>query len=142
MKKEVHLAALNAASKVAFSVAVLAGCSSSEPVEQGASPSQESEVRSNACGGKKFTCDDLVKAVFPTPGNYPGQSIATSAQVKQCCTELLQAKGAQLENRWDCCANRAPTADAGENSESELNLFVACTPWGPPVPPAFERGVT
>ena len=133
MNKEVHIAALRAAAKVAFGVAFVAGCSSTEEAADTQGP-QESEVRANSCGDKKFTCDDLVKAAFPTVGNYPGEAVASiSPAVKQCCTDLLVAKGAEIQNRWDCCANRN---SAGAN---EQNVNIACTPWGPPVPPAMKR---
>jgi hypothetical protein len=134
MNKEVHAAALRAAAKVAFSVAFITGCSSEEAASDTAPGPQESEVRSNACGDKKFTCTDLVKASFPAEGNYPGQAVASiSPAVKQCCTELLIKNGSQTEHRWDCCANRN---NAGA---SEQNVNIACTPWGPPVPPAMKR---
>jgi hypothetical protein len=135
MNKDIHAAALRAASKVAFSVAFLAGCStgSADADDNANPPPQESEVKSGAaCNGKKFTCDHLVKAAFPTHQNYPGQAVQTSNEVKACCTEILKTNGAQTEYRWECCANRA-----GAQNDQDVNI--ACTPWGPPVPPAMKR---
>lgn len=133
MKYEAHIAALRAASKVAFSVAVLAGCAEQSAADPASDdPSQESEVKgASACdGGKKFTCDDLVNAAFPTPGNYPGKKVTVSKEVASCCDELLESKGAMTPHRWDCCANTTATDE---------KIGMACTPWGPPVPPAMKR---
>ena len=52
--------------------------------------------------------------------------------VQTCCVELLEkSKGGLAAHRWDCCANLP--ADAGQN------VGIACTPWGPPVPPRMQR---
>lgn len=133
MRKEAHLAALRAASKVAFSVVFIAGCSSNSDVEGGGEPTQESEIK-GSCGGKKFTCEDLVKAAFPTPGEYPGEQKTVSPAVAACCTEVIISSRGASANRWDCCANHAPLA----NEEETTLVFAACTPWGPPVPPAMR----
>ena len=55
-----------------------------------------------------------------------------SAEVQTCCGELLQkSQGGLAAHRWDCCANLP--ADAGQE------VGIACTPWGPPVPPRMQR---
>jgi hypothetical protein len=136
MKREVHAAALRATSKVVFSVAFIAGCSNGDEAEE-TKPVQEAQVKSNteagACEGK-YSCEDIVKDAFPTPGRYPGQAATTTNLVKQCCTELLVSKRGMIENRWDCCANHSEPSEADKET-----LWMACTPWGPPVPPAMRR---
>ena len=73
----------------------------------------------------------MVAAAFPTDGNYPGVKQSVSAEVQACCVELLDdSKGSLAEHRWDCCANLPDNHPA--------NITIACTPWGPPVPPAMR----
>jgi hypothetical protein len=150
MRRDVHLAALKAAGKVAFSVAFLAGCSSANETEAN---TDDQALRARVDAGhaghdgassdggspsceKKFTCDDLLNAAFPTPGNYPGTQIATTPQVQSCCHDLLvgfessiEGRVGSFEHRWDCCEN---------HGESNEGIGFACTPWGPPVPPAMK----
>jgi hypothetical protein len=147
MRSDVHSAALRAAAKVAFSVAFLAGCSSAESTEATdengnnadgtQAASTESDIKSGktpAChhdsGAPKLTCDQIVAAAFPTEGNYPGKKQAVSLEVQNCCEELLSKNHGLTAHRWDCCANLP--ADAGNG------VGIACTPWGPPVPPAMK----
>jgi hypothetical protein len=161
MRSDVHSAALRAAAKVAFSVAFIGGCSapasdladddltngtSGDGVEPGTS---ESEISSKKKPAKKTTqlstapcdkhkdagpplsCEQVVNAAFPVEGNYPGEKQSVSVQVQTCCAELLAADESWMApHRWDCCANLP--ADAGQN------ISIACTPWGPPVPPSMK----
>ncbi len=135
MKRDVHAAALRATSKLVFSAAFLAGCSGGG--EAGESlPTQEAQLKQEAeagtCDGR-FSCEDLVKAAFPVPQHYPGQEVTTTDAVKQCCTDLLISSHGMIEQRWDCCKNHAAPPEG-----SEETLWIACTPWGPPVPPAMR----
>jgi hypothetical protein len=156
MNKDIHLAALRAAGKVAFSMAFLAGCGSSnqseaqstddlalkgkQPKDAAATNEASTAVTNDAgpasCGNAKFTCEDLVKAAFPTPGDYPGTKVTVSAQVASCCHDLLTENRWDFENRWDCCANHG---DDALNNDLTTPIGTACTPWGPPVPPAMKR---
>lgn len=140
MKREVHIAALRAASKVAFSVAFLAGCSAQSPDdashEGDQGPAQESDVTSKSAA-KKFSCDDIVVAAFGTkPSPFGGPKLANpSAAVKTCCRETL-SKG-YIESgpyRQDCCNNTTLAA----NDPDTAKINTACSPWGPPVPPAMK----
>ena len=164
MRSDVHSAALRAAAKVAFSVAFISGCSSppdeSAPLTPGENAdgvepgSTESDIKAtkkphgskadqlasgchtdkDASVAPKLTCDQVVNAAFPTEGNYPGTKHAVSLEVQTCCAELLGKSGGSLaHHRWDCCANLP--VDAG------MNVGIACTPWGPPVPPSMKRAV-
>ena len=131
MRKDVHLAALRAASKVALSMAFVAGCSPAEPDDAATAGGAESEVKKSpqSCDGKAFTCDDIINAAFPEVGNYPGKKIKVSTNVTSCCEHQLVEKGAGTEHRWDCC---------GVVTSTDQNINIACTPWGPPVPPAMK----
>lgn len=165
MLSDVHTAALRAAAKVAFSVAFLGGCSAANPAaetdedpipgagEPGTSeadltgkPKHKPKVvvpASTACHGNdasapKPSCEAVVNAAFPTEGHYPGTKQAVSKEVQTCCVELLTADSSGESDagagvhRWDCCANLPP--GGGGNI-----TVMACTPWGPPVPPAMKR---
>ncbi len=163
MRSDVHSAALRAAAKVAFSVAFISGCSSpasptdladgelgdgAEATEPGTSeseystkkkkPSRAAQLAAGCHEDKKdasvpkLTCEQVVNAAFPAEGNYPGAKKTVSAEVQTCCVELLEkSQGSLANHRWDCCANLP--ADAGQS------VSIACTPWGPPVPPSMKR---
>lgn len=160
MRTDVHSAALRAAAKVAFSVAFISGCSSpasdladespvdnTDGVEPGTSesdittakkkPSKSAQLTSGChsdkdAGAPKLTCDQVVNAAFPTEGNYPGKKQTVSVEVQTCCVELLTKSGGMLDHhRWDCCAN----LPAGTGQD----VGIACTPWGPPVPPSMKN---
>jgi hypothetical protein len=68
-------------------------------------------------------CKDVVTKAFPEPSGYPGTKRAVFAEVASCCKEVL-SKDFRIPQRWDCCANL--TGDP---------MGIACTPWGPPLPP-------
>lgn len=143
MRSDVHSKALRAAAKVAFSVVFLGGCSSAatEDANDGLVPegTSEADLKSGCHGGAtkdasppKLSCEQVVASAFPTEGNYPGAKKSVSAEVQTCCGELLhKTSGALAAHRWDCCANLP--ADAGQD------VGIACTPWGPPVPPRMQR---
>jgi hypothetical protein len=166
MRSDVHSAALRAAAKVAFSVAFISGCTAPTDVtEEGATgrggtepattesdistknpknPKKKSTSKSadvaapcqhdKDASAPKLSCEQVVAAAFPTEGTYPGVKKAVSAEVQTCCVELLdQSHGALADHRWDCCANLP--ADAGQK------VGMACTPWGPPVPPSMKRRI-
>ncbi|MBX3209156.1 MAG: hypothetical protein KF764_29250 [Labilithrix sp.] len=161
-----HGAALKAAAKVAFSMALLNGCSSADGVfgdeaEGDEAVSSESAVTSGspktgapkrALGKKpcpsedgaepaKPSCEATLTAAFPTPGNYQWEPVAQSKDVVACCDEELTKNGAGSEYRWDCCVAYDPTVDPeGRGPRSGGTHGMACTPWGPPVPPSMKRG--
>jgi hypothetical protein len=158
MRADVHSAALRAAAKVAFSVAFIGGCAAQtaeaeDPATTGgagsatsaeadlsAKKAKKNSGKATAAPGchhadasmPKLSCDQVVNAAFPTEGDYPGVKKSVSAEVQTCCVELLgDHDGGVSTHRWDCCANLP--ADASQDVQ------IACTPWGPPVPPAMRR---
>jgi hypothetical protein len=168
MRSDVHSAALRAAAKVAFSVAFISGCAAPGASTEGesdpndptagyddtevstsesnlgskkkpATTTTRSSALTSGChkeagAPKPLTCEQVINAAFPTEGNYPGEKQSVSVQVQTCCAEALASEtGWMMEHRWDCCANLP--ADAGQN------LNIACTPWGPPVPPSMKNRI-
>ena len=161
MRRDVHASALRSAAKVAFSVAFLGGCSAAPAVTAGEEPAgnpddvdpvtTESELGAKkgkptkpklaaptgtSCHGNdaappRASCEAVVAAAFPTEGSYPGVKQAVSSDVQACCVALLdESHGALANHRWDCCANLPDPAPQ--------SVGIACTPWGPPVPPAMR----
>ena len=163
MKRDVHLQALKAAARVAFSVGSFAvlGCggatsespTSGSPAPEGAAtatdpgktsetdkttpPNREPEPNNPPTTPTTPTtpstpakgCEKVIAEAFPTEGQYPGVKQNVSAEVTSCCEKMLlepdpQGTGA---HRWDCCAN--------VDTKNNKDLMLACTPWGPPVPP-------
>jgi hypothetical protein len=168
MQKDVHAAALRAAAKVAFSVAFL-GCSSpakSPGSAQEASGDEgydtvTSDVTEAPAKGSKGaasaapapakppchedagtttakSCKEVVASAFPDAGWVnPGEGSIVGDDVKACCTELLTAGDfPDFPERWACCSAVDAFGAGGQN------LGIACTPWGPPVPPAMRRKPT
>ena len=166
MRPDVHSAALRAAAKVAFSVAFLGGCAAQAggadeaANADGTQPSTTSESdlsakkkktknehtaasdlpsschHADAAVPPKLSCDQVVAAAFPGEDMYPGKKESVSAEVQTCCLELLTDRDGGLglgatSHRWDCCANLP------DNAGNDVGI--ACTPWGPPVPPAMKR---
>jgi hypothetical protein len=137
MRKDVHLKALRAASHVAFSVALL-GCSSAPATDdQTTADSTQSDLKKkkpcheDAGPAEPLDCKAVVDAAFPTAGRYPGEKQDVSEEVASCCDTLLNSTDDRFAgtHRWDCCANAAHPDKVG----------MACTPWGPPVPPPMRR---
>lgn len=173
MRADVHLAALKAAAKVAFSMVVLNGCSggllsqareSGDDADEGAadydraapgSASTKAPTRSlgkkacpkeDAAAPAKASCEQTLAAAFPTPGDYQWKPVPQSKDVVACCDADLAAHEAMSKYRWDCCvaydaAEVRPEADEFALLQKTLGAEhgMACTPWGPPVPPAMNR---
>lgn len=144
MQSDVHYAALKAAARVAFGVAFLGGCSSAAQ-DGNDGVTSESAVKApchdaSAPDAKK-SCDAVIASAFPDAGpeqwvaNNPGAA-SISAEAKACCTEKLTAKDAHASSvpyGWSCCS----ALDSWNNPDP--TIAIACTPWGPPVPPAMKQ---
>ena len=132
MRNDVHTAALKAAAKVAFSMAFVSGCSSSAGEPTGESESAVMTYGSPSKPDAAVSCTDVLAATFPKPGDYQWEPVPQSAEVVSCCKEELEAHDASTPYRWDCCVAFDPkTGDTTGHA-------MACTPWGPPVPPAMK----
>src|SRR5262249_11398204 len=154
MRSDVHLFALRAAAKVAFSmalpVAMLSGCSSADNQNNdGTSPTDEETAANEEAikSGKKKppchedaaapkpSCDSVLASAFPGPDKYQWEPVAQSKEVVACCDKELTEKGVGSPHRWACCVAYDPTVDAGSGGFRSFSSHgMACTPWGPPVP--------
>jgi hypothetical protein len=79
------------------------------------------------------SCDGVLDAAFPGHDTeyYPPKGPAnTTPGVVECCQQQFAEHGSASEHHWACCAT-LPEA-------KEAPLLQACTPWGPPVPPARD----
>jgi hypothetical protein len=148
MDKLTHFAALKAASRVAFGIVVLGGCSAAATEED--TVASESEINAKApCPSKqdagtdaapsKPSCENVLASAFPDGGNdfsSMQNPPKVSDEVKTCCAEHLASEDEntwQLQYRWSCCG----VLDNWNNPDPKISM--ACTPWGPPVPPAMKR---
>lgn len=127
MKDETRRAALRAAHAVALGT-IAAACTSTT-----ASTPAPGE-KTNAAAD----CMALTDGAFPGVDGYPYPKAKASPHpaVQQCCRQSLEAFFSRRtpdpvmeRHRWACCAS-VDTSGARE-------LGAACTPWGPPVPPAY-----
>jgi hypothetical protein len=130
MRTDVHDAALKAAAKVAFSLAFLNGCgvpTTSEPA------STESALEGKPC------CDATLEAAFPNPPGPDSKPVTATKEILACCTAELDTDGFEAKHRAQCCYDLVDESGDGGWPNGPLAGHVACTPWGPPVPPAFDR---
>jgi len=170
MQRDVHLQALRAAARVAFSVGSVAsfallGCGgttapetpSSEPggstetvtgtkdpqktadktgtnnpgqvtnPDREKPPAKDPPGSSSGSNPPPQSCEKVIADAFVTEGDYPGTKKNVSAEVTACCEKVLLDSQGMAPFRWDCCAN--------VDKEKNQDIAIACTPWGPPVPP-------
>jgi hypothetical protein len=141
MRNDVHFAALRAAAKVAFSMALLNGCASPDPNEKTSDNGEGDEALSTSNAAVTTAdkdcpaegCDALLASKFPGQRPYQWKKVPQSAEVVSCCKKEIGTKGVRSHYRWDCCVAFDPeTGDSAWNG-------AACTPWGPPVPPSMDR---
>jgi hypothetical protein len=91
-------------------------------------------------------CDALVNAALEGQPDYPGtaEEIASERAALgeaglSCCARLAYHAAdteAVVERHFTCCLLIEGTA-----LEDASNHAMACTPWGPPMPPLFEEAV-
>ena len=90
-------------------------------------------------------CVGTVRRFFPGREDpySPNEHISAPADVERCCVEGIRYDSPEHPNalpleqrtvlmnqyRWRCCT--------AINEAQYPKLAIACTPWGPPVPPAF-----
>jgi hypothetical protein len=145
MTPDIQRAALRAAAKLALSAAVpavLFACSGTTREETGAATSSQDlkascehtvDLYCNAVHPyetKEACCTAEVNdADFPSPLQWRSDPDPRVDPLTQgCCLVLATAtKGFNFPHRMECCDAIGWSA-AG-----------ACTPWGPPVPPAMKR---
>ena len=146
MDRHVHLAALRAAAKLTMGISFVAGCSSTDAPAIGSddtnltdhAPTPASDA-SAPCDGSTDagapSCESLLASAFPSPAWDDFRTYRTEAaplptatpEVRACCEKITS----ESEQRWECCN----LLGGGDSLGSGL---LACTPWGPPVPPAMR----
>ncbi len=165
MHDDVRIAALRAASKLALGVTFL-GCSSTGDIEAEQPDDQTADDAYDLKGAKKQkpkadasapapcndagadaaapSCSTLLASTFAAPAwadfhDYRWEKKpvpAYSAQVKTCCEQGLGVgdnANWDFSHRWECCNLLGGGTSTGEGAP------IACTPWGPPVPPSMAR---
>ncbi|MBP6628806.1 MAG: hypothetical protein KBG28_15640 [Kofleriaceae bacterium] len=144
MKPETRRAALRAAAHTAFVVAAACGGADPAPASpRAAGPGPTGPSSPEPGAAAPLACDPYLDGLATVPiGELPaddplrGRSDAyveafadlgarADARTQQCCLEEL-ADGAGRDHRWACCNALAAADQPG-----------ACTPWGPPCPPAM-----
>lgn len=166
MKDDVRIAALRAASKLALGVTFLGGIGCAATADDG-DTSPEADTADELKGSKKHvkadagakdaachedaapaaSCKEVLASTFADPAwndfrtyrwkTDDGKKLpATTADVKSCCLEALEpGDGGTTDwsHRWECCNLLGNGTSTGEGAP------MACTPWGPPVPPSMTR---
>lgn len=177
MREDVFSAALKATARVAFSMALVGGCSSAEdapaesndaaikltdkpnvgkkhkpgtqdagavaydasaaPPDAGAPPTCSEQLDALSAAKDKWWAD--LNAYYEDGGTSDGAAPpapVVSAATKQCCHDELISDGYKAAHR-DACCELAYTWE--ESVKIGGAISAACTPWGPPVPPAMTR---
>ncbi|MDC0672499.1 hypothetical protein [Nannocystis radixulma] len=142
MSPEVRRAALLAAAKTTLVTAI--GCSSAQP---SASPTATNQPSAPAPASSPDECarhldrlatvpreqlaaDDPLRERMDVYGEvFADREARASEPTQACCRQELAREGANTPHRWSCCS----ALPQHENRE----LSLACTPWGPPCPPAL-----
>lgn len=94
-------------------------------------------------------CAATLASAFPTPSGYEWTPVPQPPKVAACCDEELTKHGWTTAYRWDCCVaydENAPLETDKEGNPIPWSAptgmhkhVLACTPWGPPVPPQMNR---
>jgi hypothetical protein len=155
MNAYTHHRALAAAARLALATVALQACDKDRGEPQPPAPSPEPPTASPATQYANAetpepapadgdatapvdpvrACNGLVEEAFPNPSQYPGEKRNVGTAVKACCADLLvHQTGPSDAHRWDCCANLPDDLPEAERQKATM----ACTPWGPPVPPAMR----
>lgn len=171
MNRDVFSAALRATAKVAFSMAVVGcsasesaeTASTESDIEKGCPDEKNADAGpsgSNVGTGSKAdsgpSCDALLAAFSAEHEKYESEVGAhfadggtagdaptpatISTETKSCCYDEVSKQGFRSPHREACCYGGALSwLEALESGNT--NIQAACTPWGPPVPPAMKRRV-
>lgn len=147
MNHEVHAAALRAAARLAFSVAFVAGCSNGAADEtQSVDSNLDKATNDNGNAANtdpqpppltpaEIACKEVLTSAF---ANYEWQEngFPISHEATECCLDTAMSFwGHNSEFRNMCCGSY----DASEGPKQGQISNMACTPWGPPVPPSMNR---
>lgn len=167
MRLDTHRAALRAAAKVAFSVALL-GCggATSLTADEGAEPevtsgdgydTTQADLRSKkrpprvkcdagnaSCSSiasvsqKEACCEAVLKSTFPKGDDWQTRVADADGDVKACCQTIAEKVDRQIQGGWDEDAGAYTWPRTQCCSLLGWQGSLACTPWGPPTPPAMR----
>jgi hypothetical protein len=155
MDKKVRERALAYAAKTVFSVAFLAACASNGDDSENASEGAVVSSLSPAC---RSGLPKLERAFPDGDRNWwamdVNPALAGQEDVTACCKEIVPGDyspdaaeaylhGIEKFRHVGCCsADYRAVADAGDAGLSPAQVVgMACTPWGPPMPPAMTESV-
>jgi hypothetical protein len=149
MDRDVRAKALGYAAKAVLSAAFLAACGGSgseTATDDNASQPTDDEIIKAAPPCEKGLAK--LKEVFPAGDkqfwNHTKAEIAAlkgDKDVTACCESLIKSSNdtnlSQIGKfrSAGCCA--ADFSEASGNTSGNAPALTACTPWGPPVPPAM-----
>ncbi len=86
-------------------------------------------------GPPKPSCEQVLASAFPDGGDFWSEEPGNVSQdVKDCCIAEIKDKGWQAPHHWACCMATNWGQDANDQQ-----VAIACTPWGPPVPPKMRQ---
>lgn len=152
MRPEVHAAALRSAAKLVLGMASIASvtvaCAATS--EESDANTQAVTAKNDGSGdgsptttsddaGTPLGCQATLNAAFPGPDRYGTDATKEPKDVVACCDEALAGGVGAMGHRWACC-NAYDQVDADGNPETVSRKHgMACTPWGPPVPPRMNR---
>jgi hypothetical protein len=146
MTPETRRLALHAARAIA-GLGVVA-CSPAAPPEAATVPASEVPARllppassapASAPPGSAESCSAIVDRYFADDADdyAPTKHVTAPPDVTRCCLTALSDHGKDEDaqkifaaHRWTCCT----TVDGMRHPE----VNIACSPWGPPVPPRME----
>ncbi len=144
MTPEIRRAALRMAAKAAMLGAI--GCSApaphgpaTTPAPGNAAPAPTAFASCDAyLGGlatydldvkSRLATDDPLKKRSDVYGAFASVAERSAPRTHECCTAQLVAAGSQAKQRWACCSALDAVPAGAEPT--------ACSPWGPPCPPAM-----
>jgi hypothetical protein len=137
MRPETRLYALRATAKVAFCVVGVA-CKEAQPPEApmvpvgSVAPPAERPAPPPGFGAPPLapraarTCDAILDEAFPKDASSLKPA---TAEVRACCGDEITLP-MNKKHAWDCC-------NVGAESKRP-DAARACSPWGPPMPPAMR----
>jgi hypothetical protein len=91
--------------------------------------------------GLSAACQAKLNAAFPGQDKYQWTPVKESKAVVDCCDEAFENHGFGAGHRWACCVAYDKLDSHGDplTVSRQADHGMACTPWGPPVPPRMNR---
>ena len=146
MDRAIREKALAYAAKAVLSAAFVTACTASDATtedDNASAPTDDEIVKGNPACKDGLTS---LKEAFPTGDKRwythmtPDPKLVGDKDVTQCCESMVKSTTTSLAKIGKfrdigCCAADYSAAQKANPNESPVGS--ACTPWGPPVPPAM-----